>query len=430
MTSRELAIFAYLPGDVSTVPAGLLSLSEEGPISIGASFVYGTRYLARDNAIEIDPVSLSLKKKNALIGAQLHPAPGLPVFGAIRDAAPDAWGRRVIEAQRKVPLNSLPESEYLLAAGSNRVGALDVRLDLKSPAKQGALIDILSLEYLIEVAQRIEEGLPIPARLEAFFDAGTALGGARPKATVVDEQGKFWMAKFPSKSDGYNIPQVETATLRLAQLAGINVPELKTPIILAKGINVMLIERFDRVGAAHTMTRRHFISALTLLGCPEADSPHKNYADIADAIHKHGAAPMLADNLKELFSRMVFNILVTNDDDHLRNHGMLWVPKHHAWELSPLYDVVPRPTHATERFLHLGIGQQGRLATLDNALSWYARFGLTRDSAIEVINHVWSVVREWKGRFEEFGVPGSEIDKISSAFRHARDIGGKEIGLL
>ncbi len=430
MISRELAIFAYLPDEVSEVPAGLLSLSEEGAISIGASFVYGSRYLARPNAIEIDPVSLSLREKHELVGTELYPAPGLPYFGAIRDAAPDAWGRRVIEAKRKVPLNSLPESEYLLAAGSNRVGALDVRLDINLPSTQGMPSDVHSLEYLIEAAQRIEEGLPIPTRLEAFFDAGTALGGARPKATVIDDQGKLWMAKFPSKSDGYNIPLVETSTLRLAQLAGIRIPELKDPIILAKGINVMLIERFDRVGAAKTMTRKHFISALTLLGCPEADSPRKNYADIADAMRKYGAAPMLAANLKELFSRMVFNILVTNDDDHLRNHGMLWVPQHQAWELSPLYDVVPKPTHATERFLHLGIGQQGRLATLDNALSCYARFGLTRDGAIEVIKQVWSIVREWKGCFEEFGVSGSEIDKISSAFRHARDIGGKKIGLF
>jgi serine/threonine-protein kinase HipA len=430
MISKELGVFAYLPGDVSEVPAGLLSLSEEGPISIGASFVYGTRYLARLNAIEIDPVSLSLREKDELVGTKLHPAPGLPLFGAIRDAAPDAWGRRVIEAKRKVPLNSLPESEYLLAAGSNRVGALDVRLNINSPATHGTPSDIHSLEYLLEAAQRIEAGLPIPARLEAFFDAGTALGGARPKATVIDEKGKLWMAKFPSKSDAYNIPLVETATLKLAQLAGIRIPELKPPITLAKGNNIMLIERFDRIGVVKNMTRRHFISALTLLGCPETESPQKNYADIADTMRKYGAAPMLADNLKELFARMVFNILVTNDDDHLRNHGMLWVPQHHAWELSPLYDVVPKPTHASERFLHLGIGQQGRLATLDNALSWYARFGLTRDVAIEAINHVWSVVREWKGRFEEFGVPSSEIDKIGSAFRHARDMGGKEIGLL
>jgi serine/threonine-protein kinase HipA len=223
---------------------------------------------------------------------------------------------------------------------------------------------------------------------------------------------------------------VETTTLRLAGLAGIRIPELKDPIRLAKGTHVMLVERFDRDGAAETLTGKHFISAVTLLGCPEADSPRKNYADIADALRQYGAAPRLADNLKELFSRMVFNILVTNDDDHLRNHGLLWVPQYRAWEMSPLYDVVPKPTHAAERFLHLGIGQQGRVARLDNALSGYARFGLTRDGAVEVIKQVWSIVREWKGRFEEFGVSSSEIDKIGSAFRHAREIGGKEIGLL
>jgi serine/threonine-protein kinase HipA len=176
MISRELAVFAYLPESVSEVPAGLLSLSEEGPVSIGASFVYGTRYLARPNAIEIDPVSLSLKNKEALVGVELHPAPGLALFGAIRDAAPDDWGRRVIEAKRKVPLNSLPESEYLLAAGSNRVGALDVRSDIGSPAALGTLNDVHRLEYLVEAAQCIEEGEPIPARLEALFDAGTSRG--------------------------------------------------------------------------------------------------------------------------------------------------------------------------------------------------------------------------------------------------------------
>lgn len=430
MNSRELAVFAYLPDEVSGVPAGLLTLLEEGAISVGASFVYGTLYLKRTNAIEIDPVSLSLKNRNELAGVALYPAQELPLFGAIRDAAPDAWGRRVIEAKRKVPLNSLPESEYLLDAGSNRIGALDVRLNINSSATEGSSANVHNLEYMIEAAQRIEEGLPVPAQLENFFDAGSGLGGARPKATVCDEQGRQWMAKFPSRSDGYNIPLVETATLRLAQLAGIRIPELKNPITLAQGTDVMLIARFDRVGAGATMTRKHFISALTLLGCSETDSPNKNYVDIADAMRRYGAAPMLADNLKELFARMVFNILVSNDDDHLRNHGMLWVPQHDAWELSPLYDVVPKPTHATERFLHLGIGERGRLATLDNALSWYSRFGLTRASAIEVIGRVWSVVREWKGRFEEFGVSGSEIDKIGSAFRHARDIGGKVIGLL
>ena len=421
MTSSTLAVFAYLPGETKAVPAGLLNL-EEGDTQ-HANFVYGTRYIERPNAIEIDPLSLSLRDKEAVRGVTLFPAPGLNLFGAIRDAAPDAWGRRVIEARRKVPLNSLPESEYLLAAGTHRVGALDVRRGLDVAETPGELGDIRKLEYFLEAAHRIEQGQPIPARLETFFDAGSALGGARPKATVADADGKLWLAKFPSQSDRYNIPLLEAATLKLAGAAGLTIPKIKI-IEINAGQHIMLIERFDREGVAKAMTRRHFISALTLVGCIEQDSPHKNYADIADALRRHGAAQQIAADLAQLFARMVFNILVSNDDDHLRNHGFLWEPVAKAWVLSPLYDVVPRPTHAAERYLHLGIGAQGRLATLANAMSWAARFGLTHDKAQAAIDNVWRIVREWKGRFEEYGVSADEIDKVSSAFRHAREIGG------
>lgn len=428
MTSSKLAVFAYLPGETKAVPAGLLTIEEEGTTPQGAGFVYGLRYLDRPNAIEIDPVSLNLQNKDAIRGVELHPVPGLSLFGAIRDAAPDAWGRRVIEARRKVPLNSLPESEYLLAAGSNRVGALDVRTGLDVGEAAGELGDVRKLDYFLEAAHRIEQGLPVPARLSAFFDAGSALGGARPKATVADAQGKLWLAKLPSQSDHYNVPLVEAATLKLAGAAGLTIPQIEM-IDLGAGQHVMLIERFDREGVADAMTRKHFISALTLVGCPEQDSPQKNYADIADALRRYGAAPRIAADLEELFARMVFNILVTNDDDHLRNHGLLWEPEARGWALSPLYDVVPRPTHASERFLHLGIGPQGRLATLANAVGWAARFGLTRDKALASVDKVWRVVREWKNRFEEYGVGAEEIDKVSSAFRHAREIGGVELGL-
>lgn len=428
MTSKNLAVFAYLPAETKAVPAGLLALEEEGATQKGASFVYGLRYLDRPNAIEIDPVSLSLQDRDAIHGVELHPVSGLILFGAIRDAAPDAWGRRVIEARRKVPLNSLPESEYLLAAGTNRVGALDVRTGLDVGEAAGELGDIRKLDYFLEAAQRIEQGLPVPTRLEAFFGAGSALGGARPKATLADADGKLWLAKFPSRSDSYNVPVVEAATLKLAAAAGLTVPDIVI-VKLGKDQHVMLIERFDRVGVNQAMTRRHFISALTLVGCPEQDSPQKNYTDIADALRRYGAAPHIAADLEELFARMVFNILVTNDDDHLRNHGLLWEPAARGWRLSPLYDVVPRPTHASERYLHLGIGAQGRLATLTNALSWAARFGLTRAKALATIDRVWRVVREWQGHFEACGVAAAEIDKVGSAFRHAREMGGVELGI-
>lgn len=423
MTSRKLAVFAYLPDEPMAVPAGLLTLEEEGVTQRGAAFVYGLRYLERVNAVEVDPVSLGLRDRDAVRGVELYPVPGLALFGAIRDAAPDAWGRRVIEARRKVPLNSLPESEYLLAAGSNRVGALDMRTGLDVGETRGEIGDVRKLDYFLEAAHRIEEGLPVPTRLEAYFDAGSALGGARPKASVADAQGKLWLAKFPSRSDRYDIPLVEAATLKLAGAAGLTVPQVEI-VKLAPDRHVMLIERFDRAGVVGAMTRRHFISALTLVGCPEQDSPQKNYADIADALRRHGAATSLAADLEELFARMVFNILVTNDDDHLRNHGLLWVPEARGWRLSPLYDVVPRPTHASERFLHLGVGPQGRLATLTNAMGWAARFGLTHDKAHAVVDRIWRVVREWKGRFEDYGVSADEIAKVGSAFRHARELGG------
>ena len=128
---------------------------------------------------------------------------------------------------------------------------------------------------------------------------------------------------------------------------------------------------------------------------------------------------------EELFGRMVFNIFVTNNDDHLRNHAFLWDGERRGWALSPLYDVMPRPMLATQRNLHLGIGAQGRLATLDNALSAYARFGLTRVRAEEIIDRVWRVVRQWRMYFEGFGVPGRQIEKIASAFRHIDELRGR-----
>ena len=147
-------------------------------------------------------------------------------FGGIRDAAPDAWGRRVIEAQRRVPANSLSEAEYLLGAGSDRVGALDVRERLDSAPRFGAG-DVRSLAYLVEASERIERGEPIPARLEEVFGAGPSAGGARPKASVRDAAGLLWLAKFPSRADTFDVADAEYRTLKLAGMCGMHIPELK-----------------------------------------------------------------------------------------------------------------------------------------------------------------------------------------------------------
>src|SRR6195256_29181 len=192
-TEQKLYVFTYL--DAEWVPCGQLTLSEDGAKVSASTFAYGLRYLQRPGALEVDPVSLSLRDIDLVRGTALFPPNNLPLFGGIRDAAPDAWGRRVIESRLKVPANSLPESTYLLHAGSQRVGALDIRPSRDSGTTPGyGTWD--NLQYLMEAAELIDEGLPVPANLEEIFVEGSPLGGARPKATVRDNAQLLGLEKF------------------------------------------------------------------------------------------------------------------------------------------------------------------------------------------------------------------------------------------
>lgn len=438
MTAKELKLMVFAHLGQAWAPCGQLLLTEEGTNVLASSFAYGLNYARRVDALEVDPVSLSLRDREQILGKRLLPVHGLPLFGGIRDAAPDAWGRRVIEAKLKVPANSLPESQYLLHAGSDRVGALDIRQAIHDEPTQGAG-GTHALEYLMDAAERIEDGLPIPASLEAIFVDGTALGGARPKASVRDEHGVLWLAKFSSRKDSFDIPAIECAALRMAAEAGLRIPPVEVRTLGAR--KVMLIRRFDRYWAEPGLSlareddllatqpgpgkaehRLGFVSGLTLVGCDETESRTKAYTDLAQAVRSHCHPSVIRADNAELFKRMVYNILVSNDDDHLRNHGFVWEPRMAGWRLSPLYDVLPRPSHASERYLHLGIGPQGRLATLDNALAAHERFTLSRTTACALMAEVWRVVRQWRVYFEGFGVPAAEIEKIAPAFRHIDDV--------
>lgn len=446
MASREskLMVFAHLRQEWR--PCGRLVMTEEGTEVRASSFAYGLHYARRSDALEVDPVSLSLRNPEEVLGKRLLPVNRLTLFGGIRDAAPDSWGRRVIEAKLKVPVNSLPESQYLLHAGSDRVGALDIRPTLQDGPIPGANASH-DLSRLVEAADRIEEGRPVPAHLEAIFMDGTALGGARPKASVRDEHGVLWLAKFSSRRDSFDVPGIECAALRLAAEAGLNVPALDMRVLGNR--KVMLVRRFDRYWFAPTSAvgedddlfhtqpgdgrvehRLGFVSGLTMVACDETESRTKAYADLAQAVRAHCHPSVIRADNAELFKRMVYNILVGNDDDHLRNHGFLWDPRLPGWRLSPLYDVLPRSSLATERFQHLGVGPQGRLATLDNALVAHGTFTLSRADAARLIAAVWKTVREWKVFFERFGVSAEEIDKIAPAFRHVDDVSTPELRKL
>lgn len=411
--------FIHLPEETHAVPAGTLELQEAGVESTNSIFGYGRRYLARPNAVPVDPYSLPLtcRPGDELTYEPMRP----PLFGAIRDAAPDFWGRRVLEAKLKVPPDSVPESVYLLNGGSHRFGALDFRTALDGEEMDGALPPLTQLEYLLDAADRIQAGAPIPAQLEPIFLAGS-MGGARPKALVI-HRGEQYLAKFPARKDGFNVPAVERACLELARKAGLHVPptDIKT---LTDGRQVMLIERFDRRAAGAEFTRRHCVSALTLLGKYEQESGGASYAEISAKLGELGVDACVRADREELYGRIAFNILVSNDDDHLRNHAFVWNPgEAKGWRLSPMYDVVPRPQVAQERFLHLSVGPLGRLATLDNLLEAHGNFGLLRKNAATIIDRVARVTREWRVLFDELGVPDAECEKVASAFRRPREIG-------
>lgn len=441
MSIDKLYAFAHL-GDTGFVPAGALSLTQGSRDVEASSFIYGTRYLERPGRIEIDPVSLALDGN--VKGVELRPANQLRQFGGIRDAAPDAWGRRVIESRLKSPANSLPESRYLLEAGSERVGALDMRPLPDSP-QASAAAPVRDLHYMLEAAERVEAGEDVPASLRDYLGAGATAGGARPKTTVRDSDGLLYLAKFPSRSDTFDVSIVEWATLKLARLCGLTVPDVRFQDIGGK--NVLLIRRFDRYwsgadaipvamalhdtlpGDGLQERRLPFVSGLTLVGCDEYESPTKGYVDLAHAVRRHAATACIREDNAELFGRMVFNIFVSNDDDHLRNHGFVRDPRVGGWRLSPLYDVVPRPSHAFERTLHLEVGERGKQATLDNAMTAHAGFIPERPEAVAVVRRIWSVVRAWKTHFEAFGVPHQLIDRIAPAMRDLGDI-ALEAGLV
>lgn len=415
----DFIVFIYLPGQTDAVPAGRLTLVETGTELTAATFAYGRRYLERNNALAVDPISLSLEDGQG--GAELIPPARLTLFGAVRDASPDAWGRRVIENSLRAPPNGLPESTYLDLAGPNRAGALDIRDTPNSGPKDGGLPSIMELHHLREAAARIEEGEEVPAHLQHLFAGGPSLGGARPKAVITDE-GIEWIAKFPSERDPFDVPMVEYATLELAREAGLCVPRTRLEP-LADGRGILLIERFDRDRVERGLARRHMVSGLTLLSKHESESPNGSYAELADALSQYGVRGHIAPDRKELFARMVFNIMVSNDDDHLRNHAFLFDPAGGGWRLSPLYDVVPRPQVALERVQHLAVGLNGRAATLDNAMSGAGRFGLTPPEAARVIDRIVRVVRGWRVEFERKGVPARLSDQMATAFRRPAEIG-------
>ena len=384
----EAYVWIWLPGATEPVVAGRLARDGENLI-----FNYGRSYLELEGAIPLYLPELPLRP-----GA-IPPEPGLSMAGCLRDGAPDAWGRRVILNRtfgikgRNADIGAIDELTYLLQSGSDRIGALDFQ---PSPTTYvPRLAQAATLAELLTAAEKVEKGIPLTPELDQALYHGSSLGGARPKAMIEDGDRKL-IAKFSSSSDTYNVVKAEFIAMRLAAKAGLDV----APVRLAHvaGRDVLLVERFDRVRTPQGWQRKAMVSALTLFGLDEMMARYASYADLTEVIRHRFRRPR--DTLRELFGRLVFNILCGNTDDHARNHAAFWDGS--MLELTPAYDICPQGRAGNEASQAMLITGNDRRSTLATCMAAAASFLIDRQTAARIIQDMLATVRtEWEATCDE-----------------------------
>jgi serine/threonine-protein kinase HipA len=411
MTSeRECYVYIVPPGATEFVTAGRFRVSPTPHSEPVGNFVYGRRYLERNDAVELDPVELRLRR------GLYETARMEGFFGAIRDSMPDFWGRSVIE--RSTGHKQLAEFDYLMYGPDDRAGALGFGLNVEPPAPQRRFNRTLDLEGLQASDDAIINDNPNLAgsaarQVEELMLVGTSMGGARPKA-VVEHVQDLWVAKLTRHDDRWNHPRVEHGLLKLAKACGLSVAD--SDITTVGGRDVLLVRRFDRDRVEDGYRRHRMVSALTLLQSDDDPVARRDWSYIllADEIRRVSTKPEA--DLHELFGRMCFNAVVSNLDDHPRNHAVL--TKDRGWRLSPAFDLTPTPMIALERRdLVMACGIAGRYANRKNLLSQIGRFLLSEEAATAKLDHIVETVRKtWRPTMRRAGVSEADCEAIASAF--------------
>ena len=399
---REIYVFVDIERD--QIPVGTL-WTRSWPGRESASFEYDRTWLGHPQAFPLGP-SLPLGR------GQFHTKQAL--FAAFTDAAPDRWGEVLLQRaenkrNKKLAARQLRAADHLIGVeDTTRMGALRFKAspDGEFLSHTGKPVPpLIELRRLLVAAQRVSRDRESDEDLEILLAPGSSLGGQRPKANVADADGSLLIAKFPKDSDKWSVPRWEAATLSLAQQGGVVVPPWRL-VHPTKTKPALLAKRFDREGVD---VRIPFMSALCALDAQ--DNEAGSYLDIAAVLRTAGIAP--TEDLQQLWRRMLFNILVSNADDHLRNHGFLW---RKGWRLSPAYDLNPCPEkrgfHAT------AFDETTRDASLDVALSVAASFALSQTQARTIAGEVGFVVRNWKTEAKKFGIGKPETERMSIAFEH------------
>jgi serine/threonine-protein kinase HipA len=410
---RECFVYIVLPGETAFVPAARFQwLPDEGGLPLGR-LIYGRRYLERRTAVPLDPLELPLTPRvyeTRTLGG---------VFGAMRDAAPDHWGRRVI--QRHVNAIDLPEIEYLLQSPDDRAGSLGFGLSASPPAPKrefNQTMDLVRLQTIADTILADEErpsNDPIASQVEELLLIGTSMGGARPKA-VVEADRALWIAKFNCGTDRWNNARVEHAMLELAASCGLRAATSRIETVGDR--DVLLVKRFDREAGAGGYRRTRMLSALTLLRAGDSirDRDRWSYPLLAEELRRVSARAQ--QDAEELFRRMAFNALISNSDDHPRNHA--FIALNEDWQLSPAYDLTPTaPPSLERRDLALTCGDLGRYANAQNLLSECGRFLLGREAATSILDEMEAQIRaRWYEVARREGVSERDCERIAGAFTY------------
>jgi serine/threonine-protein kinase HipA len=391
----EAYVWVWLPDAADPVVAGVLTRQGQQRV-----FNYGRTYLARPDAIALYAPELPLQS-----GA-IPLVPGLSMPNCIRDASPDAWGRRVL-IHRKLGVKGsnaadieLDELTYLLDSGSDRIGALDFQ---HSPTRYlPRQTQQVSLEELLTAARMVEAGEPLSPELDQALLHGTSLGGARPKVLLDDGEHKF-IAKFAASNDLYSVVKAEYIAMRLARQVGLDVASVQ--LRSAMGKDVLLIERFDRVRHEDHWRRRAMVSALTLFELDEMMAAYASYEKLAEII-RHRFIHAKA-TLRELFSRLVFHVLCGNTDDHARNHAAFWNGRQLA--LTPAYDICPQSRTGQQASQAMLIHGAQRSSQVVTCLAAASSFLLSSQEAMAIVNHQVHVIEhEWQAICDEANISAVE----------------------
>lgn len=401
-------------------PLGTLFHDQHGAREI-AAFEYGAQWLGSAGRFAIEP-GLPL-----VAGPQFHrkTREGSVFHAALADTEPDGWGRRVIQrdhAKRRQearragasvearPLNAL---DYLLAVDDvSRVGALRLKDEegrYQRAVEEGArrTPPLVELAQLLSATRAVETNSETTADLDFLRGRGTSLGGLRPKCSIIDEDGALAIGKFPSVSDERAVTKGEVLALRLARKAGIDAADAR--LVESDGAPVAVVRRFDRTEDGG---RLMYVSAATMLGAEETSE--RSYTDIVDALRQYGGRP--AADIEELWRRIAFSILITNVDDHLRNHGFLHIDRG-QWRLSPAFDVNPFPDRVRELKTWIS-PDTGPEATIDALMSVTTYFRINNKRAKAILAEVEGAVGEWRDEARALGMTAEDLDAFADAFEH------------